>query len=209
MAPFDADSHRDPLADFFATKIFLDDIARKYTSPRKANSSNPLSGTRREEPLYRRAYHLFRPFQISHLSLQEIKELDEEQRRINLVCVNRSRKEKSRIWHYAYEAHLLSQACEAILSHNRLSRSPNIGPKAQFALCLNDREESLIIAGRRQENWEDQAQIPFFQKMTLVVGVVDMLAKKAWGWVTCEHSPIAGGSGEDGREDGYKLSIPF
>lgn len=143
MVPLNDASHRDPLAEFLATKIFLDDIARKHINPRQTQTSHPSSVTRREDTLYRRAYHLFRLFQMSHLSLQELRELDEDRRRIYLVCVNRSRKEQRRIWHNAYEGHLLSHACEAILAHNRLPRLPNTAPKAQFVFCIDDREESL------------------------------------------------------------------
>jgi uncharacterized protein YbcC (UPF0753/DUF2309 family) len=144
LVPLDVASHRDPLAEFLATKIFLDDIAAKHCNLRTNRRIRSFSSaTRKEDTLYRRAYHLFRLFQVCHLSLQELKELKEHERWTFLVCVNRSRKEQRRIWHKAYENHLLARSCEAILAHNRLERSPKVVPKAQFVFCIDDREESL------------------------------------------------------------------
>jgi uncharacterized protein YbcC (UPF0753/DUF2309 family) len=143
MVPLDVASHRDPLAEFLATKIFLDDIAEKHCDLRKSRVSKAWSATRKEDTLYRRTYHLFRLFQVCHLSLQELKDLNEDEQRVFLTCVNRSRKEQRRIWHKAYENHLLNHACEAIVSHNRLKRTLKVTPKAQFVFCIDDREESL------------------------------------------------------------------
>jgi len=143
MSPVEVASHKDPLAEFLATKIYLDDIAVKHCDLRKHEVQKASRVTRLEDTLYRRAYHLFRLFQTRNLSLQELKDLNKDERQIFLKCVNRSRKDQRRIWHRAYENHLLNHSCEAIISHNKLDKSTAIPPKAQFVFCIDDREESI------------------------------------------------------------------